>query len=165
MHLEIREARASDADAIGYVHYHGWMETYSGLVSDALLQGRSLEKSRSIFQNLGCRDMFVAFVDEDIAGFCGYGKVRGGDVPSTWGEIQGIYVLKKYQRMSIGKQLLEKSLCMLSHQGYEAALLWVLKNNSKAISFYEKNRFHFDGTERTEILGTPVVEKRYVRIL
>ena len=74
MHLEIREARASDADAIGYVHYHSWLETYSGLVSDAFLQGRSLEKSRSIFRNLGCRDMFVAFVDGDIAGFCGYGK-------------------------------------------------------------------------------------------
>lgn len=54
--------------------------------------------------------------------------------------------------------LLQAALEKLS--GYAHIFLWVLRENSRAIRFYEKNGFRFDGTQRDILLGTPVTELR-----
>lgn len=38
--------------------------------------------------------------------------------------------------------------------------LWVLKDNKRAIAFYQKMGFSFDGQEKILELGTPVKELR-----
>ena len=44
--------------------------------------------------------------------------------------------------------------------GDEPAYLWVLDGNPRAIDFYERQGFRFDGTRKTEPVG---VERRMVR--
>ena len=41
-------------------------------------------------------------------------------------------------------------------------ILWVLKGNGRAIRFYEKCGFRFDGAEKTQTIGSPVTELRMV---
>ena len=36
--------------------------------------------------------------------------------------------------------------------------VWVLKNNKRAIRFYERFGYRFDGEEKTLVLGSPIVE-------
>ena len=165
MQIEIRKARIADAEAIGYVHYHAWIETYAGCIDTKYLAGMSEQKSAEIFKKNRCQDMIVAGIDQKIVGFCGYGKARDEDAADTCGEIHGIYVLQKYQRMSLGKQLLERAKMELSSQGYQTVCLWVLGTNQSAMAFYEKNGFFLDGKEKIETLGKPIVEKRYRCIL
>lgn len=161
MQIKIREANAADADGIGYVHYNSWMETYTGLIHADFLATRSIARSTDIFRQSGCRNTTVATADGRIIGFCGYGKARDADVPDFCGEIHGIYVLRPYQHDSIGKRLLEYAKDQLREQGCTMAYLWVLQGNTRAIQFYERNGFYFDGKEKEETLVTPILEKRY----
>lgn len=62
-------------------------------------------------QNLKIRDMYVAFVEEQFAGYVtiywqsGYMRFRERDIP----EIMDFNVLPKYRRMGLGTQLMDKA--------------------------------------------------------
>ena len=43
---------------------------------------------------------------------------------------------------------------------YKKIAVWVLRGNERAIRFYERFGFHFDGTEAEIMLGTPNAELR-----
>ena len=43
---------------------------------------------------------------------------------------------------------------------YKHIAVWVLKGNERAIKFYERYGFRFDGTEQEIKLGTPNTELR-----
>lgn len=45
---------------------------------------------------------------------------------------------------------------------YKRIALWVLKGNERAIRFYERYGFRFDGTAETIHLGTPNTELRMI---
>ena len=45
---------------------------------------------------------------------------------------------------------------------YPQVALWVLKENERAITFYKKCGFSFDGTEKILNLVSPVIEVRMV---
>ena len=45
---------------------------------------------------------------------------------------------------------------------YSQVAVWVLKGNQKAIDFYEKCGFRFDGTEMDVLMGTPNTELRMI---
>ena len=46
--------------------------------------------------------------------------------------------------------------------GYQEIMLWVLEDNKRAIAFYEKTGFVFDGEEKVIDLGKAVKEKRMI---
>ncbi|MFR6876848.1 GNAT family N-acetyltransferase, partial [Streptococcus pneumoniae] len=45
---------------------------------------------------------------------------------------------------------------------FSEIFLWVLKDNKRAIAFYQKMGFTFDGQEKILELGKPIKEKRMV---
>ena len=147
--IRVREALPADAEALGAVHYRAWMETYTGLIGPVYLQSMSAEKSAAMFRKQSCREILAA----------------EADAPAGFGEIRGVYVLRAYQRCGIGKSLLASAAEALRAQGFRKAYLWVLRENDRAIRFYERNGFQFDGVEKTDIRAVPVVEKRYSRAL
>lgn len=162
MQIEIRKATIADADDIGSVHYQAWIETYTGLINADFLANRSPSRSSELFRQNRCQNITVATVDGKIVGFCGYGAPRDSDIPNDWGELYGIYVLRQYQHISLGKRLISRAKSELHAQRYKRMFLWVLNSNQNAIAFYEKNGFLFDGKEKTERYITPIVEKRYI---
>lgn len=161
MEIAFRKAALSDAEAIGNVHYQGWMETYTGLIDPNYLSRRSPEQSAAMARKDQCRNRIVAIVDGTIVGFCGYGAPRDAGIPEGWGELQGIYILQSYQGLGLGRGLMERAAAELKAMGYHAAFLWVLDSNQKAIGFYEKLGWRFTGMEKAAVLGTPVTEKQY----
>lgn len=52
---------------------------------------------------------------------------------------------------------------VLRELDYPRVAVWVLKDNKRAIKFYEKCGFRFDGREGELILGTPIVEVRMIK--
>lgn len=163
MDFIIREATEDDVEQVAYVHYTAWIETYTGFIDAQFLKTRSLERSLQFFKETECKNIVVACKEDQIVGFCGYGKAR--DKESIDGEIQGIYVLKECQHQGIGLQLIEYAKKKLSFMGFQKAYLWVLNNNKNAICFYEKIGFIFEGGEKKEWLGEEVIEKRYSILL
>ena len=51
----------------------------------------------------------------------------------------------------------------LGELDYPQVAVWVLKDNIRAIKFYEKCDFRLDGEEEEIKLGSPIVEVRMIR--
>ncbi len=101
--------------------------------------------------------LLVAKDGERVVGFAGDGKYRDDTLPDT-GEVFALYILQDDYGTGVGQQLIDAALQQLAE--YLRIALWGLKNNARAIRFYQKNGFTFDGTEATLLLGAPVTEAR-----
>ena len=150
----------TDAEVEGkaYVHWKSWQETYTGLVDAAYLQQMTLEKCLKIARKW--RDnVLVAKDGEKVVGFVGYGTHRDPTLANT-GEVFSIYVLKEYHDQKIGYRLMNAAMEQLA--AYSRIAVWVLKNNDRAIRFYQRYGFVFDGTEQEIVMGTPNTELRMI---
>ena len=123
-----------------FVHWSCWHEAYAGIVSPAYLQKLTLEKCEQMaFQ---WRDnILVAKDGARVIGFAGF-----GEHDANTGELFALYVLKEYRGTGVAQMLLQAALEKLS--AYPAIGLRVLKENPRAIRFYEKNGFVRTGEEQ-----------------
>ena len=141
-----------------YVHFKSWHEAYAGIVAPSYLDRLTLEKCESMAYRW--RDNIIVAKDGDrVVGFVAYGKYRG-DALEKAGEVSAIYILAEYYGKRVGYRLMKSALSELS--AYPQVAVWVLKDNARAIRFYERCGFRFDGGEKTIELGVPVTEIRMV---
>ena len=142
-----------------FVHWKSWHEAYAGLIPDAYLDTVTEEKCLRIA--LRWPDNLLAAIDGGrVVGFAGYGAYRDDSLPDT-GEIFALYILRDYYGTGTGRLLMDEALGKL--RGYSSAALWVLRDNARAIRFYEKCGFRPDGTEQTIELGAALTEIRMIR--
>ena len=125
-----------------FVHWKSWQEAYPGLVDQAYLDKLTLEKCEDMAYRWP-DNLLVAKDHERVVGFVGFGD-RGEEAPDT-GEIFALYVLAEYYGKGVAQQLMEAGLKQL--EAYPRICLWVLKENKRAIRFYEKCGFIPDGEE------------------
>lgn len=150
----------SDAEIEGkaYVHWKSWQETYTGLVDKEYLKRMTLESCTDIAYRF--RDNILVAKDNDrVVGFAGYGAYRDDSMPNT-GEVFAIYVLQEYHNKKVGYALMNAAMEKLS--AYDQTALWVLQGNERAIRFYEKYGFRFDGTKAEIMLGSSNTELRFL---
>lgn len=102
----------------------------------------------------------IALDDAKVVGFASYGDFR--DSVTIAGEIFALYVLKDYYGKGVGQHLIQAAFAALD--GYQEIILWVLEDNKRAIAFYEKMGFVFDGQEKAIDLGKTVKEKQMIYI-
>ena len=148
----------AEIEGKGYVHYKSWQETYTGLIDQTYLDSMTVEKSVAIAYRWRDDDMFVAKDGDDVVGFVCYGKCRDEDLQKA-GEIYAIYVLKEYYGTGVGRALMDSALEKLV---CPKVAVWVLRGNARAIRFYQKCGFVFDGVSKPLKLGTENVEVRMV---
>ena len=133
-----------------FVHWKSWQESYRGIVDDGYLDRMTLAQTEE--KAFRWRDnILVAKDGERVVGFVGYGPASGEE---GTGEIFALYVLEEYQRRGIGYALMREALSRL--EGCRVVVLWALKENDKAIRFYERVGFLPDGGEKEITLGAPV---------
>ena len=141
-----------------YVHWKSWQEAYPGIVDQKYLDELTLEKCEEIAYRW-LENLIIAKDGERIIGFVGYGKYRNDELLQT-GEIFAIYLLEEYYGQGVGYQLMQAGLSQLKE--YPQVAVWVLKENKRAIHFYERCGFQKDGREETIVLGSSVVEIRMI---
>lgn len=148
----------SEIKGKAYVHWKAWQETYTGLINQAYLNRMNLEKCLEIAYRW--KDNILIAKDGDrVVGFVGYGSYRNGTSENT-GEVFSIYILKEYYDQKIGYALMCAALDQLFT--YRRIALWVLEGNERAIRFYEKCGFRFDGVKDQLMMGTPQTELRMI---
>ena len=147
-----------DIDGKGYVHWKSWHETYTGLIDPAYMERITLEKCVDMAHRWP-QNMMVAKDGDKVIGFVGYGE-HHDDALTDCGEVFAIYVLAEYYGQKVGYALMNAALEKLA--AYKRIAVWVLKDNDRAIRFYERYGFRFDGTEKEVKLGTPNTELRMV---
>ena len=127
-----------------YVHWKAWHEAYLGIVDADFLSRMTLERCEQNAVKWGGDGLLIAVENGRVIGFVGYGS-RGEEAPNV-GEVFALYVLSDYYGKGVGRALMDSALEKLS--AYPSVCLWVLKENRRAIRFYEKCGFVPDGREQ-----------------
>ena len=139
------------------VHWQAWREAYDEILPAEFQEQMTLDKCRFYSQKYP-ENTLIALNDAKVVGFVSYGDFR--DSATIAGEIIALYVLKDYYDTGVGRQLMQAAFAALN--GYQEIILWVLEDNKRAIAFYEKMGFVFDGEEKVIDLGKAVKEKRMI---
>ena len=147
-----------EIDGKGYVHYKSWHETYTGLVDADYMESITLEKCTKAARRWP-DNILVAKDGERVIGFVGCGAYRDEILPG-YGEVFSIYVLQEYHGQKVGYALMNAAMEKLSDSPKIA--VWVLKGNDRAIRFYERFGFRFDGGSAELMLGSPNTELRMI---
>ena len=141
-----------------YVHWKAWHEAYSGLIPDSYLDKVTMEKCEQTARRWP-DNLLLALDGDRVVGFAGYGSYRDETLPDT-GEVFALYILREYYGSGVGRALMEAALEKLDR--FPSVALWVLKDNGRAIRFYEKCGFLPDGTEQKISLGKELTEIRMI---
>jgi GNAT superfamily N-acetyltransferase len=143
--VRIRRATLDDAHALGHLHLDVWDDAYSGLIPQAILDARRanaeqrVERWRAILTESD-EPTWLAEDADGLVGFAGSGPGRDNDIHLDL-ELYALYVRRSSWGTGLGYALLEQTI------GDRAAYLWVLADNVRAITFYERQGFRLDGTE------------------
>ena len=146
---------AEEIKGKAYVHWCSWHEAYPDLVDPAYLEKLTLEKCEDLAFKWP-HNQLIAKDKDRVIGFVGYGE-EGKGTPET-GEIFALYVLREYYGKGAAQQLMKAGLEQLDH--YSQICLWVLKDNNRAIRFYQKCGFKPDGEE----MNNPVIKATEIRM-
>jgi len=133
-----------DEKQIVLVHKETWLSTYPnekyGISREDILlkdfdSDEKLNNWKKIIKNNGKNDVYlcVAKNKDKIIGFCQVSKGKKHN------ELKTIYILPEYQKMGVGKKLIEKGLEWLGKN--KDIIVEVVEYNEKAIKFYEKYSF------------------------
>ena len=137
------------------VHWQTWREAYDDLLPADFQETMTLEKCRFFSQKYP-ENTLIAMDGKKVVGFISYGNFRDETIQA--GEIIALYVLKDYYGKGVSKQLMHAAFVALDQ--FSEIYLWVLKDNKRAIAFYQKMGFTFDGQEKILDLGKTVKELR-----
>lgn len=139
------------------VHWQTWREAYDDLLPADFQETMTLEKCRFFSQKYP-ENTLIAMAGKMVVGFISYGNYRDETIQA--GEIIALYVLKDYYGKGVSKQLMHAAFVALDQ--FSEIYLWVLKDNKRAIAFYQKMGFTFDDQEQILKLGKPVKELRMI---
>ena len=140
------------------VHWQTWREAYDNLLPAEYQDTMTLDRCRFFSQKYP-ENTLIAMDGKKVVGFISYGNFRDEAIQA--GEIIALYVLKDYYGKGVSEQLMHDAFAALDH--FSEIYLWVLKDNKRAIAFYQKMGFTFDGQEKILDLGKPITEIRMVR--
>jgi GNAT superfamily N-acetyltransferase len=166
--ITIRLATLDDAEGIAAVHIAAWLGAYRGIIPDDHLDNLSVERHaagwrRSLTDAPPRVTTLVALVAGRVRGFARFGSDRGD---TCGAELQVLNVDPDAWGGGVGGALLSAAEAALAADGFTAAVLWVLRDNPRARSVYERRGWTYDNAEQDlDFNGTAVREVRYAKSL
>lgn len=157
--MEIRSfSSADDRQALSRIYEESWKFAYRGIIPQSYLD--SIPKGRWAAAPERFDHTLVAVENGRLIGTTSFGQARE-QIFAGAGEIVSLYLLPEQTGKGYGKALLHAALGVLAEMGFRETYLWVLEQNRRAISFYEKQGFVYRGIREDEIGGKPLRELRY----
>lgn len=152
----IRRGVPTDAVQLAELHLQVWREAYTGLISEEVLAAREqqpvVDRVTRWVARVRSGELWVAVSDGDVV--VGWSEAGPGrDAPGV--ELYSLYVAAERYSTGLGHRLLVQAV------GEQPAHVWVLRGNDRAIGFYERHGFAFDGAEKVDDLG--LTDLRMVR--
>jgi len=132
----------------------GWRAAYRDIVAPEKLAELPIDRWRHEV-GVGLRrpvdDAFthVAEIGGDFAGYCYVAAPsRESDLGPETAELVAIYVDPGQWRQGAGEALMAKTMERLSGLPYTEVVLWTFKENERAIAFYERQGWQYDGAKK-----------------
>jgi len=147
-------ATPADARAIAEIHVEAWRAAYREIVPDEYLDSLSIDRREAAWrQNLLAADTstWVALESDAIVGWISAGPSRDTDAGGSAGEIWAVYVAPGCWRRGVGRSLCLQAEQYLRTEGFAAVTLWVLRDNERAVKFYQSFGFVPDNGATKEL--------------
>jgi ribosomal protein S18 acetylase RimI-like enzyme len=164
MTFTLRAAEPADAEELASLHVSTWQETYTELLPEGFFDEAFLEGRRRMWTRMATepRDDLVIRVAEEngrIIGFAVSGRPIGpfADEAPRDRHLYMLYLAAAQHGGGAGQALIDAVL------GDGPAMLWVAKQNPRAIAFYRRNGFEFDGVEVVDEGAPSITDARMVR--
>lgn len=141
--MKVREYRYEDIPDIAKIHVKTWQSTYKDILPETYLNELSEgleEKIKYHQKQYGKNKMnhtIVVEKDNQVCGFMIYGPRRHESHDDQAAEIYALYILKSYQHMGLGHDLMAYAVDDLIKKDYTDLRIWALKDNQYR-HFYEK---------------------------
>jgi ribosomal protein S18 acetylase RimI-like enzyme len=107
--------------------------------------------------------VYLAEHQGSIIGFgsCGAQRTESLKAKGYDGEVSAVYVLREFQKRKIGTRLFRAMISDLISRGFNAAALWVLRDNLRARRFYERYAGQVIAKRQDIRDGTVLIELAY----
>lgn len=145
--IHIRKAEAQDCHTIVDLGKKTFVETYAEVGANEALEAYVRQKfsPEKIEEELGnpSSRFYIGFVNDIAVAFTKLRndrKAKGLEGRNAI-EVERIYVLKEYQGVKVGKEMMEECKRLAAEEKYDTIWLQVWQRNSKAIQFYQKLGF------------------------
>jgi GNAT superfamily N-acetyltransferase len=139
----VRPATAEDTRAIAEVQVRGWRWAYRELLPEAYLATMEIDGREQMWRRWLAADAPVRLLvwneGDRIRGFAAYGQARD-DEPDARGAgwLHALYIDEELVGRGVGRALHDAALDGMRAAGHDAALLWVLEDNARALAFYAR---------------------------
>ena len=140
--IDLIKATIEDAPLVAHLHIWGWRDGYQNLLPQTYLDsldiaGRTLRWTKNISDE---SNVWIARYDGEPAAIISFGEPLNPlpQAVSGWCEITLHYTLEKFYRHGIGKILFNHARTSLASTGFTDMYVWVLEDNIKGCSFYNK---------------------------
>ena len=151
--MEVRKAEQKDMQLLGRIMAVSFRSAFSAFISQQLLDACAQEDNCAALLENVFRAGEMNFLIGEESGLLIWQRTEEG------AEIVALHSLPESWGSGLGKAMLAAAL---EEIGDRPVYLWAFKENKRARRFYEKNGFHFDGSERvSDYEGA--IEVRYVR--
>jgi len=150
--LELRAARADDAQAVAEIWEQGWRDGHLGNVPDELVALRTPESFTTRAADR-VADTTVATVAGEVAGF----------VMVVGAEVEQVYVSARHRGSGIANTLLVEAERQVAAGGHPKAWLAVAPGNARARRFYERQGWADEGRFDYRAAGMTVPCHRYTK--
>ena len=137
--ISIRVAGENDALQLAEIHETAWRLSYQGLLPHIALEQSIARRGPGWWQKvLRTRpNTMVLELEGELGGYSTIGRNRTPSLPFT-GEILELYMKPTYQGLGFGRRLFEASKQALYSRNLSDLIIWSLKDNHSACSFYKR---------------------------
>lgn len=164
MPFTVRVAKLADVSQIVDLHVSAWRETYFHLLPEGFFTDEHTEGRRRMWNHIfrNPREDWNVRVAESggkIIGFAFVGPSfgpEGQELPRDR-QVFSIYVAAAHHGTGAGQALFDAAA------GDGPVMLWVAKENPRAVAFYRRNGFAFDGVEQSDPGAPKILDAHMVR--
>lgn len=171
----LRQPGPNDAQELAALHVQTWQETYDNLLPAGFFTSEFSDSRLRLWQHLvsategrvvrlaevvsteGNTDPMGEGHLQKIVGFAVAGPDTDSGDSKDNRQLFSLYVLRRFHGTGVGQALFDEVL------GKDPAVLWVARDNPRAVAFYRRNGFEFDATERSDPAAPGLVECRMLR--
>ena len=166
--IDLMQAAASDAAELARIQVDSW-QAYTDIFTPAYMaEHNSFERRFLYWMTLLTREIdrtYLIKADGHSVGYITLGYPRDDNATPGTLELTALYLSTAEQNKGYAAHVMRRILGSLKEAGYDRLSLWVLKDNARAIQFYQHFGFTFDGLEMTLPIHGAILQTRMSKVL